>query len=155
MKILMRRSRFLLLALACLLIAPVCLIPAWGPSYPERKTAYSFREESKEIHAFDAVGEGRDYDSLRIYDVGDDAEGFLRFVSAGDGWHALPLPDGVRSHPLCDAQYDPNMAAMLNEHDGFWYMGDAPDSRLYVYSAPTGRLYMRQASVVTGHRYAP
>ena len=79
----------------------------------------------------------------------------MHFVSAGDGWHALPLPDGVRSHPLCDAQYDPNMAAMLNEHDGFWYMGDASDSRLYVYSAPTGRLYMRQASVVTGHRYAP
>ena len=69
----------------------------------------------------------------------------MRFVSAGDGWHALPLPDGVRSHPLCDAQHDPNMAAMLNERDGFWYMGDAPDSRLY----------MRQASVVTGHRYAP
>ena len=61
MKILMRRSRFLLLALACALIAPVCLIPAWGPSYPERKTAYSFREEPKEIYAFDAVGEGRDY----------------------------------------------------------------------------------------------
>ena len=79
----------------------------------------------------------------------------MRFVSAGDGWHALPLPDGVRSHPLCDAQHDPTMAAMLNERDGFWYMGDAPDSRLYVYSAPTGRLYMRQASVVTGHRYAP
>ena len=69
----------------------------------------------------------------------------MRFVSAGDGWHALPLPDGVRSHPLCDAQYDPNMAAMLNERDGFWYMRDAPGSRLY----------LRQACVRTCPPYAP
>lgn len=69
--------------------------------------SYGFPEK---VYDFDAIGHGKDYDSLHIFKLkGWDGKRFLHDLENKENWDLLPVELDAEKHPLCDVEFDVHM----------------------------------------------
>ncbi len=141
-----------MIVLFTLLIALLLLWCYCPPSHIREMTGFQCCGFAIRKYDFDAVGYGRECDSLYIYSLfGIDRARFLRYVKDNPAWKPLPLDDTAQSDDIGDEEYDPHMEEMLSVKKGYWFHEEG--HRLYIFDQETGMLYMRRATNLTDHKW--
>lgn len=146
----MRRVLLPLLLLAAFLLAYM-LYMDMPKSYLNRRIDFPFHADIRYLYRYDAVGEGKDYNSIHVCQLGRDAAAFEAYLRASPDWYTLPIPDGMQDMILYDMESDPYVAEMMAVEDGFWCIerfGSDSFSGVYVYNCATHLLYIRTSSYV-------
>ena len=101
-----------------------------------------------QLYAYDAVGEGHDYDGLKIYALPrPDQIRFTLFALNQPEWKLLPCSEEVLNSEISNVEHNPHMQEMLNVAHGFWYYKEQlTGGRLYIYDVNSGKLYLRMAN---------
>lgn len=104
---------------------------------------------------YDAVGEGRDYNSIKIFSLSrSDQIRFVFFVSNHEEWTLLPLSEEVCASTISNVGYNPHMEEMLTAKHGFWYYEERlTGGKLFIYDADSGKLYLRNANCFANNQY--
>lgn len=150
-------SIFRQILITCLVLGIIgVVIVGWGLSstqYIYRKTEFFSYFLPKEIYYFDAIGHGKDYDALRIFQLSEyDGKRFLSFSNNREDWNSLPVGRAATNQVLCDIEFDANMRDMLAKEDGYWTI--SPENKLFcVYDASSRLLYIRTASCLTRYKW--
>ena len=117
--------------------------------YIYRKTEFLSYGFPEEVYDFDAIGHGKDYDSLHIFKMkGWDGKRFLRDLENKENWNPLPVELDAEKHPLCDVEFDVHMRDMLSAKDGYWMISQE-ENLFCVYDKSKRLLYIRTASSFT------
>ncbi len=133
------------------------VIVGWSVSpmrYINRKTAYLSYGFPKEVYHFDAIGHGKDYDSIHIFKLKEwDGKRFLRYLKDQENWNPLPVDQkAAKKHLLCDVEFDEHMRGMLGAEGGYWII--SPEKNLFcVYDQSEYMLYIRTASSYTHYKW--
>lgn len=117
--------------------------------YLSRHTGYTFLWQVRELHSHDAVGHGRDYNSLRVFSVGADAAGLEAHLQGTADWQPLPLPEELTGLTLLDPAFDEAIRPMLDARTGYYridYFLNDMCCGVYVYDAEARRIYIRTTS---------
>lgn len=100
------------------------------------------------IYYYDAIRQGKDYDSLHIFSLSQfDADRLSSSLNDGNGWEILPINQEVRNCDISDANFDSMMTDMLDSQVGYWYFDDFQHD-LYVLGIKENKLYIRTASII-------
>ena len=134
------------------LIVVFVLLLSTPTAYIRDETDFFCLFMPRRLYDYDAIGYGRDYDSLHIFLLNPvDASRLNRFAANSDQWQPLPIPDDVMNQTVCNPEYDGRMRQMLNASSGWWRgdhaLSDVGYRDLYVFDAGTNILYIRTASV--------
>ena len=134
------------------LIVVFVLLLSTPTAYIHDETGFFCLFMPRRLYDYDAIGYGRDYDSLHIFLLNPvDASRLNRFAANSDLWQPLPIPDDVMNQTVCNPEYDGRMRQMLNAPSGWWRgdhaLSDVGYRDLYVFDAGTNILYIRTASV--------
>ena len=134
------------------LIAVFMLLLSTPTAYIHDETDFLCVFMPRKLYECDAIGYGRNYDSLHIFLLNPvDASRLNRFAANSDQWQPLPIPDDVMNQTVCNPEYDSRMRQMLNATSGWWCgdhaLSDIGYCDLYVFDAGTNILYIRTASV--------
>ncbi len=142
------KKRLLVALLLVLIVAllPMIKMAIEGTSYVERIVSFRFSKRPQCTYAFDRFDEGKDYDVLKIYEIGTNIMEFEEYIR-DSGWNPLPLAEDVLSHPLCKVSFDTNMNDMLSCTNGYWRW-DEKLNELIIYDADKHIIYIRKASVI-------
>lgn len=145
-----RLASLLTMLLVCggLLLLPAAWLNA-PASYLSRHTGYTFLWQVQELHSYDAVDHGRDYNSLRVYRIGADAAGFAAYVQEAPDWHPLPLPEELTALSLLDLDFDAYILPMLRAENGAFridYFAEDSSCGVILYDTDTQCIYVRTTS---------
>lgn len=147
------KSIFRDIFITCLILGVFgAVIVGWSMSptqYIYRKTEFLSYEFPKEVYDFDAIGHGKDYDSLHIFKLkGWDGKRFLYDLENKENWNPLPVELDAEKHLLCDVEFDVHMRDMLSAKDGYWMISQE-ENLFCVYDKSKRLLYIRTASSFT------
>jgi len=102
----------------------------------------------RRIYYYDAIGQGKDYNSLHIFSLSQfDANRLSSSLNDGNGWEILPINQEVLDSDISDANFDSMMMDMLDSQVGYWYLDDFQHD-LYVLDVKNNILYIRTASII-------
>lgn len=142
-----KRIAIVFLGLALLLLmCTLFLISPFAQLYS--KTGFLASPFVTQLYAYDAVGEGHDYDGLKIFLLlRPDQIHFTFFALNHPEWALLPCDETILNSEICNVEYNPQMQDMLNVEHGFWYYKEQlTGGQLFIYDVDSGKIYLRMAN---------
>ena len=96
------------------------------------------------VHKFDTLS-GKEWNSLRIYDVNaSKLEELLAFAEM-NAWKLLPLTDIEKDDSFLKDYPDQNISLMKEAQTGYWKRGEG---YLCIFDAESATLYIRSSSII-------
>ena len=144
-------TALLILLTAAVLLLALALSMDAPPGYLQRRIDFPFHADIRYLHQYDAVGHGKDYNSIRVFQLGQDAAPFVAYAGSSPEWYALPVPAALHDMLLCGMESDPYVAQLLSAQDGFWMperFGQDNFCGVTVYDSAAHWLYVRTSSYV-------
>lgn len=96
------------------------------------------------VHKFDTLS-GKEWNSLRIYDVNSSKLEELLAFAEMNAWKLLPLTDIEKDDSFLKDYPDQNISLMKEAQTGYWKRGEG---YLCIFDAESATLYIRSSSII-------